>query len=180
MKYGYARVSTDAQDLEAQLERLKNAGCDRVFHEKLSGKNADRPQLRRLLRKLRIGDVVLAVHSDRIARDPFDMLTILRQTQAAGAHMALLDEPFLDTSSEVSDLLMFLMGWVAKWHRRRILENTASGRARAQAAGVKFGRKPKLTPQQRQDALARLEAGEHKQDVARAFRVSDRTIERLL
>jgi DNA invertase Pin-like site-specific DNA recombinase len=179
MKYGYARVSTDTQDLRGQVERLKAAGCDAVFSEKLSGKNANRPQLQRLLALLRAGDVLLAVNSDRIARDPFDMLTIFRHAKAAGARLTLLDEPFIDTTSEVSDLLMFLMGWVAKWHRRRILENTAYGRARAKARGVKFGRKPKMSQRERRDAVIRLEAGETKEDVARAFKVSGRTIERL-
>jgi DNA invertase Pin-like site-specific DNA recombinase len=179
MKYGYARVSTDTQDLQAQVERLEAAGCHRVFAEKLSGKNANRPQLQRLLRLLRAGDVLLAVNSDRIARDPFDMLTIFRHAKTTGARLALLDEPFIDTTSEVSDLLMFLMGWVAKWHRRRILENTAQGRARARARGVKFGRKPKMSQRERQDAVTRLEAGEPKAQVAEAFKVSGRTIDRL-
>lgn len=179
MKYGYARVSTDTQDLRGQVERLTAAGCDRVFAEKLSGKNADRPQLQRLLKRLRAGDVLLAVNSDRIARDPFDMLTIFRHAKATGARLALLDEPFIDTTSEVSDLLMFLMGWVAKWHRRRILENTAHGRARAKARGVKFGRKPKMSQRERRDAVLRLEAGEPKEQVAQAFNVSGRTIDRL-
>jgi DNA invertase Pin-like site-specific DNA recombinase len=179
MKYGYARVSTDAQDLEGQLERLEAAGCEKIFHEKRSGKNADRPQLILMLKALRHGDIIVAVNSDRIARDPLDMVNIVRRAQGAGALLLLLDEPFLDTTSEISDLLMFLMGWVAKWHRRRILESTAHGRARARANGVKFGRKPKLTAQQQRDALARLAAGEPRQEVARAFKVSDRTIGRL-
>ena len=179
MKYGYARVSTDTQDLRGQVERLTAAGCDKVFSEKLSGKNADRPQLQRLLKILRSGDVLLAVNSDRIARDPFDMLTIFRHAKANDVRLALLDEPFIDTTSEVSDLLMFLMGWVAKWHRRRILENTAHGRARAKARGVKFGRKPKMTPRERRDAVGRLEAGEPRDQVAEAYNVSGRTIDRL-
>jgi len=179
MKYGYARVSTEGQDLSLQIERLEAVGCGRIFHEKRSGKDTRRPQLQRMLETLRPGDTVLAVNADRIARDPFDMLTILRTVKDAGAGVTLLDEPFIDTTSEMSDLVMFVIGWAAKWHRRRILENTAHGRARARANGVKFGRKPKLTAQQKQDALARLAAGEPRWQVARAFSVSDRTIERL-
>ncbi|MGX5805322.1 recombinase family protein [Bradyrhizobium sp. Arg314] len=179
MKYGYARVSTEAQDLTAQIERLKAAGCERIFFEKRSGKNADRPQLHRLLRSLKPGDVVHAVVSDRMARDPFDMLNILRTVSAAGAGLRLLDEPFIDTASEMSDLILFLVGWAAKWQRRRILENTSIGRARAMAKGVKFGRKPKLSDQQRREAMAQLAAGEPMGEVAHRYNVSNSTISRL-
>ncbi|MGX5844199.1 recombinase family protein [Mesorhizobium sp. ArgA1] len=179
MKYGYARVSTEGQDLTVQVERLRTAGCQRIFFEKRSGKDANRPQLKCLLRRLKPGDVVYAVVSDRVARDPFDLLSILRTVTAAGAGLRLLDEPFIDTTSEMSDLVLFLVGWAAKWQRRRILENTANGRARAMAMGVKFGRKPKLSMQQRVEALARLAAGEAKSAVASSFKVSGSTISRL-
>jgi len=179
MKYGYARVSTESQDLASQLERLEAAGCQKIFFEKLSGKSADRRQLQRLLKVLVAGDVVYAVVSDRVARDPFDMLQIVRTVSSAGAALRLLDEPFIDTTSEMSDLIVFLVGWAAKWQRRRILENTASGRARAMARGVKFGRKPKLSQQQRREALASLAAGEAMHAVARHYNVSKSTISRL-
>jgi DNA invertase Pin-like site-specific DNA recombinase len=179
MKYGYARVSTESQDLAGQVERLKAAGCHKIFFEKRSGMDANRPQLQRLLRVVRHGDVVHAVVSDRMARDPFDMLHILRTVTSAGAELRLLDEPFIDTTSEMSDLILFLVGWAAKWQRRRILENTSNGRTRAKARGVKFGRKPKLSLQQRGEALARLAAGEARGQVAHSFNVSNSTISRL-
>lgn len=179
MKYGYARVSTEGQDLSGQIERLREAGCDRIFFEKRSGADARRPQLQRLLRRLRPGDIVVAVVTDRIARDPVDLLDILRRVSFAGADLKLLDEPFIDTASEMSDLVLFIVGWAAKWHRRRILENTAAGRARARAMGVRFGRKPKLTVEQRSQALARLSAGEASAKIASSFQVSRSTIVRL-
>jgi len=179
MKYGYARVSTEAQDLAVQIDRLRSAGCEKIYFEKRSGKDADRPQLQTLLKALKPGDVVHAVVSDRMARDPFDMLHILRTVTSAGAGLRLLDEPFIDTTSEMSDLILFLVGWAAKWQRRRILENTSTGRARAKARGVKFGRKPKLSQQQRREALARLAAGEGKREIAHSYNVSNSTISRL-
>ncbi|MER9020238.1 recombinase family protein [Mesorhizobium sp. M0590] len=179
MKYGYARVSTEAQDLTGQVERLRAAGCERIFFEKRSGKDVDRPQLQRLLKSIRPGDVVLAVVTDRIARDPLDLLNILKSVTQAGGGLRLIDEPFIDTTSELSDLLLFIVGWAAKWQRRRILENTAYGRARAKARGVKFGRKPKLSHAQCTEALVRLAAGEPAQQVARRFDVSRSTISRL-
>lgn len=179
MKFGYARVSTESQDLASQIERLETAGCQKIFLEKLSGKDTNRRQLQRLLKVLKPGDVVHAVVSDRMARDPFDMLQIVRTVTSAGAELRLLDEPFIDTTSEMSDLIVFLVGWAAKWQRRRILENTSNGRARAMARGVKFGRKPKLSQQQRREALASLAAGEAMLVVARRYNVSKSTISRL-
>lgn len=179
MKYGYARVSTESQDLGAQIERLKDAGCQKIFREKLSGKKTDRGQLQHLLKILKWGDVVYAVVGDRMARDPVDMLHIVRTVASAGAELHLLDEPFIDTTSEISDLIVFLWRWAAKWQRRRILENTSNGRARAMARGVKFGRKPKLSEQQCLDALASLAAGEAMGSVARRYNVSKITISRL-
>ena len=70
MIYGYARVSTDAQDLAIQLDTLRAAGCEKVFHDKEAGDSADRPQLKRLMKKLSAGDVVKAPATDRFARDP--------------------------------------------------------------------------------------------------------------
>jgi len=179
MKYGYARVSTEAQDLQTQIERLEAAGCARIYAEKRSGADANRPQLKQLLGRLRAGDVVLATVTDRIARDPLDLLDILRRIDRAGAGVRLLDEPFIDTTSELSDLVLFIVGWAAKWQRRRILENTAAGRARAKARGVKFGRKPKLSAEQRTKALALVAGGASYASVASVFGVSSSTVSRL-
>ena len=181
MIYGYARVSTEAQDLAYQLDKLTAAGCGHIFHEKRSGKNtADRPQLDQLLRALRPGDIMLATVTDRVARDPLDMLTILNKVKAAGAGLKLLDEPFIDTTSELADLVLFIMGWAALWHRRRILENTANGRALAKERGVKFGRKPKLGPQELRKVAECRAKGEPCARIAKIFGVSESTIFRIL
>lgn len=178
---GYARVSTGAQDLAYQLGRLQAAGCGKVFHEKRSGKNTrDRPQLRRMLKALKPGDVVLATVSDRIARDPLDMLHILESVKAAGAGLRLLDEPFIDTTSEMADLFLFILGWFARWHRLRILENTAHGREMARQRGVKFGRPRKLGPDDRARIAERYAQGESCACIARAFGVSESTVFRSL
>lgn len=177
MIYGYARVSTEGQDLAYQLQKLEAAGCVRIYQEKRSGKDTvGRPQLHRLLKD---GDLLLATATDRVARDPLDLLNILNTVQGRGASLRLLDEPFIDTTSEMSDLIMFIIGWAAKWHRKRILENTAAGRAMAKERGVKFGRKPALNDAQRRDALRRIEGGEPISTIADIYRVHRSTIERL-
>ena len=146
MIYGYARVSTAAQDESGQVRQLKAAGCGKIFREKITGTTADRPQLAKLMRKLAPGDVVITPAVDRLSRDTTDLLVIARDMQRAGAGIRSLAEPFLDTTSDFAEIIFAILGVAAKLERRRILERTARGRADAKANGVKFGRKPTLTP----------------------------------
>ncbi|MGR6465790.1 recombinase family protein [Rhizobium sp. PAMB 3182] len=177
---GYARVSTQGQDLSYQIDKLKAAGCTRIFEEKRSGKNRDRPELEKLLAILQPNDTVLATVTDRIARDPLDMLNILQAVKDAGAALRLLDEPFIDTTSELSDLLMFIIGWAARWQRQRILENTAHGRELARKRGVRFGRKPKLSILQQEQIRGMRNLGVSIFSVAEDFKVSASTVRRVL
>lgn len=179
MLYGYARVSTDAQDLASQLAQLKAAGCERVFREKISGATADRPELRKLLAALTHGDVVIIPAVDRLSRDTTDLLVIARDVQRAGAGLRSLAEPVVDTTSDFAELVLAMLGVAAKLERRRIIERTARGRADAKAKGVQFGRKPKLTPHQQREARKRVEAGETQRSVARSYNVSQATVSRL-
>jgi DNA invertase Pin-like site-specific DNA recombinase len=180
MIYGYARVSTEAQDLTSQLAQLKVAGCEKVFREKLTGTNADRPQLRKLIAALSHGDVVIIPAVDRLSRDTTDLLIIAREMQKAGAGIRSLAEPFLDTTSDFAEIVFAILGVAAKLERRRILERTARGRADAKAKGVKFGRKPTLTPHQQREAIKRRDVdGETLRSIARSYNVSPQTISRL-
>jgi DNA invertase Pin-like site-specific DNA recombinase len=99
--------------------------------------------------------------------------------QRAGAGIRSLAEPFLDTTSHFAEIIFAILGVAAKLERRRILERTARGRADAKANGVKFGRKPILTPHQQKEPSKRLEAGETQRSVARSYNVSQSTISRL-
>src|SRR5580704_18177535 len=146
--YGYARVSTDAQDLTIQLAQLKAAGCEKTFREKITGTTADRPQLRKLLAALAPGDVVITPAVDRLSRDATDLLVIARDMQRAGAGLRSIAEPVVDTTSDFAELVLAMLGVAAKLERRRITDRTTRGRADAKAKGVIFGRKPKLTAHQ--------------------------------
>jgi DNA invertase Pin-like site-specific DNA recombinase len=180
MIYGYARVSTGAQDLTSQLAQLKGAGCEKVFREKLTGTTADWPQLRKLITKLARGDVVIIPAVDRLSRDTTDLLVIARDMQKAGAGIRSLAEPFLDTTSDFAEIVFAILGVAAKLERRRILDRTARGRADAKAKGVKFGRKPTLTPHQQREAVRRRDVdGETLRSIARSYNVSPQTISRL-
>src|SRR5208282_437457 len=180
MIYGYARVSTDAQDLTSQLAQLKAAGCERTFREKISGATADRPQLKKLLKEVTHGDVVIIPAVDRLSRDTTDLLVIARDLQKAGAGLRSLAEPVVDTTSDFAELVLAMLGVAAKLERRRIKERTARGRADAKANGVKFGRKPKLTPHQKREAIKRCDKdGETLRSIGRSYNVSAATISRL-
>src|SRR5271165_3374634 len=179
MIYGYARVSTDAQDLTSQLAQLKAAGCEKVFREKITGTTADRPQLKKLMDALTPGDVVITPAVDRLSRDATNLLVIARDMQRAGAGLRSIAEPVVDTTSDFAELVLAMLGVAAKLERRRILQRTARGRADAKAKGVKFGRKPTLTPHQQQEPanaspLARRNAASHAvtMSVRRRFRDS--------
>ena len=180
MIYGYARVSTDAQDLTNQRTALKAAGCEKIFSDKLTGAHADRPELQKLLRKVTEGDVVLVAAVDRLSRDTTDLLVIARDLEKAGAGLRSLAEPLIDTTSDFKELILAIFGIAAKLERRRIIDRTTRGRADAKAKGVKFGRKPKLTPHQKAEAIKRRDnEGETLRSIARSYNVSAQTIGRL-
>jgi DNA invertase Pin-like site-specific DNA recombinase len=124
MIFGYARVSTDTQDLTVQLKDLKAAGCERVFKEKVTGATADRPQLKRLLAAVSHGDVMIIAAVDRLSRDTTDLLVIARDLQKAGADLRSLAEPVVDTTSDFAELVLAMLGVFAKLERRRIKERT--------------------------------------------------------
>jgi DNA invertase Pin-like site-specific DNA recombinase len=179
MIYGYARVSTDAQDLTNQVTRLKGAGCELVFREQISGVTSDRPQLKKLLAGLAHGDVVIIPAVDRLSRDTTDLLVIARDMQRAGAGLRSLDEPVVDTTSDFVELVLAMLGVAAKLERRRINERAGRGRADARAKGVKFGRKPKLSQLQQREVQERIASGETQRSIARSYNVSQATISRL-
>lgn len=180
MTYGYARVSTDTQDLTNQLAQPEAAGCEKVFREKISGVTAKRPQLKKLMAALSHGDVVVVPAVDRLSRDTTDLLVIARDMQRAGAGLRSLAEPVVDTTSDFAELVLAMLGITAKLERRRIIERTAPGRTDANAKGVRFGHKPKLTPYQQREARQRLAEGETQWSIARSYNVSQSTIARIL
>jgi len=177
--YGYARVSTDGQTLEAQLEQLKAAGATKILREKASGARTDRAELARLLRCLGRDDVVLVTRLDRLARSTRDLLNTLAGIADMGAGFRSLADAWADTTTPHGRLMLAVMGGLAEFERDLIRARTGEGRARAKARGVRLGRKPKLTPHQIREALARREVGEPLTEIARSYNVSHSTISRL-
>ena len=176
---GYARVSTLDQSLTGQIEALKAAGASRVFQEKVSGVRADRPQLARLMASLSQGDTLVITKLDRLGRSTRELLDLIDRIGKAGAAFRSLGDPLWDTSTPQGRLLATMLAGIAEFERELIRERTGAGRERAMARGVRFGRKPKLTPFQRQEALKRRAAGETLAEVARTYNVDISTISRL-
>jgi DNA invertase Pin-like site-specific DNA recombinase len=176
---GYARVSTDGQSLQSQTEALHLAGCARVYSEKISGAYSDRPQLAKAIQALGEGDTLVVCKLDRLARSTRDLLNTLASIAEAGAMFRSLGDPWCDTTTPHGRLMLTVLGGLAEFERHLILARTSEGRNRAQARGVRFGRKPKLTPHQQREALERRARGEALVDIARSYAVSHSTISRL-
>jgi DNA invertase Pin-like site-specific DNA recombinase len=178
MIYGYARVSTGGQSLVAQLEQLGGEAC-RVFAEKISGAEVNRPELNRLLRLVKEGDIVIVTRLDRLARSTRDLLNILARLTEKKAGFRSLNDAWADTTTPHGRLMVTVMGGMAEFERELIRTRTAEGRARAVAMGVKLGRPRKLNQAQACEAMARVKAGAKQEEVARSFNVSSSTISRL-
>jgi DNA invertase Pin-like site-specific DNA recombinase len=177
--FGYARVSTDGQSLDGQVEALTAAGAVRIFREKISGARADREELNRLLKGLGPGDILMVTRLDRLARSTLNLLKVLNQVTEKGAGFRSLAEPWADTTTANGRLMLTILGGFAEFERDIIRSRTQEGKNRARARGVAFGPKRKLTPHQVREALARREAGELVRDIARSYNVSHSTISRL-
>ena len=172
-------MSTDGQSVEAQVAELKAGGASRIFREKISGAVTDRAQLKRALQVLQKGDVLLVTRLDRLARSTRDLLNTLAAIAERGAGFRSLRDSWADTTTPHGRLMLTVLAGLAEFERELIRTRTGEGRERAKARGVRMGRKPKLTPHQREEAIARREAGEPLVDIARSYAVSHSTISRL-
>lgn len=179
MKYGYARVSTDAQHLDPQLKQLTKAGCKQVFREVASGAKRERAQLRKALGKLSAGDVLIVTRLDRLARSTRDLLNTLAAITEKGAGFRSLGDAWADTTTPHGRLMLTVLGGLAEFERELIRTRTGEGRARAKARGQHMGRPPKLTAHQKREALARRDEGETLAEIGRSYNVSAATISRL-
>ena len=180
MRMGYARVATDDQNLSGQLELLHQAGCERIFQEQGSGLTRDRETLRRMLDHLRPGDTVVVWKLDRFARSTRGLLETVEQIHRSGAHFQSLSEPWAETTSHVGTFIMTIFAGLAECERELIRERTMVGRKAARRRGVRFGRPPKLSPDQRALARRLRDEGQSAQQVATMFGVHVATIYRFI
>jgi DNA invertase Pin-like site-specific DNA recombinase len=176
---GYARVSTQDQDLTAQLEHLRAAGATKIFREKISGANADRPELAKLMKTLQPGDTLIVTRLDRLARSTRDLLNVLDTLSKARVGFKSLADAWADTTTAHGRLMLTVLGGLAEFERELIKARTGEGRRRAKAAGVRFGRPAKLSAFQQAEATKRKGNGEAYSIIARAYGISVSTVARL-
>src|ERR1039457_2752232 len=131
---GYARVSTEEQGTDPQLDELRAAGCDMVLEEHASGADRGRPVLARLLREIRPGETLVVVRLDRLARSVSHLLAVIEQLEANGAHFRSLHDP-IDTSTPQGMFSLQVLGAVAQLERALIAERTKAGLNTARARG---------------------------------------------
>ena len=143
MIFGYARVSTQDQNLDAQLDALKVAGAEKIFKEKITGKTKNRPQLDKLLEQLRANDVVIVTKYDRLARSLKDLIMIVEAIRERGAGFKSLGED-IDATTSVGRLVFHVFGSIAEFERERIAERTREGLNAARSRGRVGGRPPCL------------------------------------
>ena len=154
-------------------------GNDTAHREKVSGARADRPQLAKLMASLEAGDIVVVTKLDRLGRSTRELLELIDRIDKAGASFRSLGDPLWDTSTSQGRLLSTLLAAIADFERDLIRERTGEGRKRAMAAGVKFGRKRKLSDYQRAEAVTRRAAGETLAAIAKSYGVDISMISRL-
>jgi DNA invertase Pin-like site-specific DNA recombinase len=179
VKIGYARVSTQDQNLDLQLKALKKAECRRTFREKISGFTRQRPEFQRMLDQLRPGDTVVVWKLDRLARSTRDLLNTMETINDAGAKFQSLSEPWANTTTHAGKMIMTVFSGIAEFERDLIRERTSAGRYAAKQRGVRFGRPRKLNADQVQLACQLLEDGKAVREIARTFNVHEATIYRL-
>ena len=180
MLIGYARVSTDDQDLRLQRTALKEAGCRRIYGEKVSGAKRARPELARMLDQLRDKDVVIVTRLDRLARSTRDLLEIAEKLNEADAGLRSLAEPWADTTSPAGRMVLTVFAGIAEFERALIHQRTSSGRVAAMARGVRFGRPPKLAAEQVALGIRLVNEGTSVREAAKLLKCHHATLYRAM
>jgi DNA invertase Pin-like site-specific DNA recombinase len=157
MKIGYARVSSNNQDLELQKQALEKAGCKKIFSEFISGKDNNRGQLNSMLDSLREGDIVIVYKIDRIARSLKGLIEIVESLNSKKVHLVSLDSgDKVDTTSPMGKAFFQIAGVFAELERGMINARTKAGIDKAKADGIKFGRRIGSKNQNTLDKLEKI------------------------
>lgn len=175
-RIGYARVSTDDQNLDLQRDALERVGCSQIYEETASGKNAARPELEHCIRALRAGDTLVVWRLDRLGRSVPDLVKIVAELEQRGIGFESLQEK-IETGSASGKLVFHVFAALAEFERNLIRERTRAGLAAARARGRKGGRKPALDAKQIREIRALLKDPQIRvSDVAGRYGVSRTTI----
>lgn len=152
MKLGYARVSTNDQNLDRQLDQLSEYGCERIFQEKITGSQKERPELDRMIDMLREGDTVVITELTRLSRSVKDLFEIVETIHSKLSDIKSLKEPWLDTTTPQGKLLFTIFAGISQFDRDIIRQRTIEGLSSARARGRKGGR-PRMASKEIELAL---------------------------
>ena len=168
MMIGYARVSTDDQNLAPQLDALRSAGCEVVHEDKASGVLSGRKGLAEALKRCAAGDVLVVWKLDRLARSLHDLVVIAADLKGRGVGLKILtgEGAAVDTTHAQGRMIFGILAVMAEFEREMISERTVAGMKAAKRRGVRVGRPPKLTEYQRREAASMLEDGKARSDIA--------------
>lgn len=179
MLIGYARVSTQDQNLTLQREALINAGCEKVFEDKVSGTRADRPGLSKMLEMLREGDTLVVWKLDRLGRSVKQLVDMVSELNKQGIQFKSLTDS-IDTGTTSGRFFFHVMASLAEMERELTIERTRAGLEVAKKLGRKGGRKPKMTDSKIESAKKLLSSGVPPKEVAKNLGVSVSTLYRWL
>lgn len=157
--FGYARVSTESQNLDRQLDALEKYGVEMIYNEKMTGTKKDRPELSKLLDRMTDGDTVVVESLSRLGRSTKDLIELMELFQSKGVHLVSLKES-IDTSTSTGKLLFTLMSAIAQFERDVIADRTREGLNAARARG-RMGGRPKANPDQVKKAVKLYNTGQY-------------------
>lgn len=178
MIIGYARVSTQDQNLDRQLDALNKAGCERIFNEKMTGTHSARPELQLMLMTLRAGDTLVVESFSRLSRSTKDLLDMVEKLSKLGVHLVSLKED-LDTNTATGKMMLTVMSALSQFERDLIAERTKEGLKAARARGRHGGRPRSGTDKDRKQAYAMYTANVMScTDIAKRFGISLSTLNR--
>ena len=177
---GYARVSREDQNLDRQLDALREAGCDRTFvDEGVSGARASRPGLDEMLLYVRPGDAIVVQALDRLGRRTSELLRLVEAWKVQGIGLKILNLG-IDTNTSAGKLVLTIMSSLAEMEREVLRERTIDGLAAARRRGKRGGRPSATSPAQRREALRMRKDGRSLWEIAQILGCSERTIRRVL
>lgn len=179
MKIGYARVSTNDQDTQLQIDALTAVGCERIYQETQSGAKQDRLELQQCLKSLRAGDLLIVWKLDRLGRSLQHLIELVTDLESRQIGFQSLTEN-IDTTSPTGKLIFHIFGSLAEFERGLIRERVIAGLAAAKKKGKKFGLPEALNEADKDMALAMFNGGATKIAIARHFKVTRQTIYTLL
>ena len=177
MIIGYARVSTSEQNLDRQMDNLKEQGCERIFQEKITGTKANRPILQQMLDTLRTGDTLIVDSFSRLSRSTKDLLEVVEELTHKGVNLISLKEK-LDTTTATGKLMLTMLSALSQFERDIIAERTKDGLKAARARG-RMGGRPKVNEAAIRKALKLYDADKLSiKEISEATGISTSTINR--